>query len=347
MVETAARALQRSLGKLGSGRTGRDSDCYISSGVQVRSDDVGGRGIYATRDLSEGEELLRIPHSGLVTAAVGQSYPAGRLLKQVADDVDAGADWPLGVVVKAFPGEKAPDFPNEETYVVLALVLEDAMRRHATSESDASVHAALLANDSKGQSPTELTFDQARRQLYYAALPTMEELRQSHPLFMVSDLEPEPEQPASVQAPNHQHSVPPPVPAAVRTAIASCGLALGEGPAATAATGAAEAVAAEYWSAVVSMRQAVVSEYCTLCCILGREFATSHSAEEWLYCWCVRRACACLSVCLSVCLSFQCMDHCDAKGNGHVAELFASNWGPSSRRCVRSSSASNSLEASI
>ena len=282
MVETAARALQRSLGKLGTGRTGRDSDYYISSGVQVRSDDVGGRGIYATRDLSEGEELLRIPHSGLVTAAVGQSYPAGRLLKQVADDVDAGADWPLGVVVKAFPGEKAPDFPNEETYVVLALVLEDAMRRHATSESDASVQAGLLANDSKRQSPTELTFDQARRQLYYAALPTMEELRQSHPLFMVSDLEPEPEQPASVQAPNHQHSVPPPVPAAVRTAIASCGLALGEGPA---ATGAAEAVAAEYWSAVVSMRQAVVSEYCTLCCILGREFATSHSAEEWLYCW--------------------------------------------------------------
>ena len=277
MVEAAARVLQQSLSKLGTGPTGRGPD-YISSEVQVRSDDVGGRGIYATRDLSEGEELLRISHSALVTAAVGQSYPAGRLLKQVADDVEAGVDWPPGVVVNAFPGEDAPDFPNEETYVVLALVLEDAMRRHATAASDASVQAAL-ANDSKRQLQTELTLDQARRQLYYAALPTVEELHKSHPLFMVSDLEPELEQPASVQA--AKRSVLPPIPPAVRTAVARCGLALVAGPA---DIGAAEAVT-EYWSAVVSMHQAVVSEYYTLCGILGSGFATSHSAEEWLYCW--------------------------------------------------------------
>lgn len=243
---------------------------YVSSGVQARSDDVGGRGIFATRALSEGEELLRISHSALVTASTGQMYPDGQALRRLADDVEAGADWPPGVVVRAAPGETAPDFPNEETYTVLALVLEDAMRRRATPESDASI-LAVLAND--GQDNAE--FDQARRQIYYAALPTLEELRKTHPLFMVPDIEPEPEQPPPLQLLKRAASSV--MPAAVRAAVANCGLSVGEGT--------AESVAVEYWSAIVSMHQTVASEYHSLCTILGEDFAKSHSADEWLYCW--------------------------------------------------------------
>ncbi len=269
---SAARALHWSL-RLGTGRTcSRDPD-YISSGVEARSDDVGGRGIYATRALLEGEEVLRIPHAALVTAAVGQSYPDGRLLKQVADNVDAGADWPPGVAIEGLPGEREADFPNEETYIVLALVLEGAMRRRANPESEALV-AAILANDGN-ESQADLTFDRVRRQLYYAALPTLEELRNFHPLFMVSELEPEPEQPALVQGVSQR------VPPAVRAAVE---LALNDGTADIDAA-ATDSAAAEYWSTVVSMHRAVVSEFHSLCAILGKEFAASHSAEEWLYCW--------------------------------------------------------------
>eukprot|EP01043_Picozoa_sp_COSAG02_P035915 COSAG02_NODE_2601_length_8448_cov_37.777339_6_plen_311_part_00 len=271
-TEEVWAALQRSL-LLGTGRMSRDPD-YISTGVEARTDDVGGRGIYASRALSEGEELLRIPHAALVTAAVGQSYPDGRLLKQVADDVDAGADWPLGVAVEALPGESAPDFPNEETYIVLALVLEDAMRRRATPESDASI-AAIVANDGN-KSQADVTFHQARRQLYYAALPTLKELRSFHPLFMVSDPEPEPEQTIVVQRGVSQR-----VPPAVRAAVE---LAFGEGTA-NVDVAATDSAAEEYWSTVVSMHRVVVSEFQSLCAILGRDFAASHSAEEWLYCW--------------------------------------------------------------
>ena len=259
----AARLLQSLLGRANS-----RGASYVSSGVQARSDDVGGRGIFATRALSEGEELLRISHSALVTASIGQKYPDGQALRRVADGIEAGADWPPGVVVKAAPGETAPDFPNEETYIVLALVLEDAMRCRATPESDAAT-LAVLAND--GQDNSE--FDQARRQMYYAALPTLEELRKTHPLFMVPDIVPALEQPTPLQLVEN----PPIMPPAVHAAVVNCGLSVGEGT--------AESAAVEYWSAIVSMHQTVASEYRSLCAILGEDFAKSHSADEWLYCW--------------------------------------------------------------
>lgn len=237
-------------------------------------DDAGGRGIYATRTLPERHEILRIPHSALVTATVGQSYLEGQALKAVADDVEAGADWPSGVVLKATPGESVVDFPNEETFIVLALVLEDAMR---SGNLDAEVDA-MLAHDCKEWCAGP-RFDRARRQLYYAALPTVEELRGFHPLFMVVDLEPEPEQPAQ----SSKRGASPPIPSAVHLAVGNCGLELGEGTVTAAA--AAQAAAEDYWSAIMLMHSTVLSEYRSLCAILGKDFEAAHSAEEWLYCW--------------------------------------------------------------
>ena len=137
-MEAAALALQSAL-SLGTGRTGRDPD-YISDAIVSRNDEVGGRGLFAERPLSGGEEILRVPHAALVTMAVGQSYPEGAALKAAADEVEDGGEWPEGVVIRATVGEREePDFPNEETFIVMALVCEDAMRRRATQETDAAV----------------------------------------------------------------------------------------------------------------------------------------------------------------------------------------------------------------
>jgi hypothetical protein len=258
-MEAAALALQQALA-LGTGRMDKEPD-HVSDALLSRSDDVGGRGIFTTRALAEGEELLRVPHAALVTARVGQSYPYGAALKRAEDAGETGSDV---------------DFPNEESYIVMALVLEDAMRRHATAEADAAAVASVLelAGTKDAQpagSDTEL--GRARRHLYYAALPTIDELRAFHPLLMVPEPEPEPE-------PSAAGTTSPPIPAAVRDAIRDCGLELGDDDSA-----AAVAAMEDYWCAIVAMHRTVLSEHRALCAILGPEFASSHPAEEWLYCW--------------------------------------------------------------
>ena len=261
-MEAAALALQRALSR--GGRPGPDAD-FVSDAVVSRSDEVGGRGLFSTRALDVGEELLRVAHAALITAKVGQATAEGGALKRAADEVEDGGEWPAGVVIEPAPGEAVADFPNEETYIVLALVVEDAVRRNASPARDAEVAAILERTESFTRDEGLVTrsdeeAERARRQLYYSALPTLEELKTFHPIFLVpEDCPPEAELP--------------PIPAAVHTAVAGAGLA-------------ADSTAAEgYWRAVVAMRGTVLSEFEALAAILGEGFGERHSAEEWLYCW--------------------------------------------------------------
>ena len=259
-MEKAALAMQSAL-SLGTGNTGRDPD-WVSDAVVSRSDDVGGRGLFAERALSGGEEILRIPHAALVTMAVGQRYAEGAALKKAADVVEDGGEWPEGVVIKAAVGEREePDFPNEETYIVMALVCEDAMRRRATAETDAAV-AELVAQAAFTEDEGLVTvskpeLDRARRYLYYAALPTVEELREFHPIFSVPRaVEPEPE----------PDELLPPIPKSIAAAIDSAGL--GDDADAT----------LDLWRVCIAMHATVLSEHVALCAILGQAFAASHPA---------------------------------------------------------------------
>ena len=101
-MEAAALALQRALSR--GGRPGPDAD-FVSDAVVSRSDEVGGRGLFSTRALDVGEELLRVAHAALITAKVGQATAEGGALKRAADEVEDGGEWPAGVVIEPAPGE--------------------------------------------------------------------------------------------------------------------------------------------------------------------------------------------------------------------------------------------------
>ena len=88
-MEAAALALQRALSR--GGRPGPDAE-FVSDAVVSRSDEVGGRGLFSTRALDVGEELLRVAHAALITAKVGQATAEGAALKRAADEFEDGGD---------------------------------------------------------------------------------------------------------------------------------------------------------------------------------------------------------------------------------------------------------------
>ena len=86
--------------------------------------------------------------------------------------------------------------------------------------------------------------DRARRYLYYAALPTVEELREFHPIFSVPPgaVEPEPEPDGPL----------PPIPESVAAAIDSAGLGDDAG------------APLDFWRVCIEMHATVLSEHAAL-----------------------------------------------------------------------------------